>query len=119
MRNRFASICLLATALLVTPDAFAQGRGKKPPAAATKKDDKKAAGDDKKAGGKGAAATGKGATATGKGAASGPAREVSLDEEKPDEGPVNAGQMTEEAAQGKRLFDAERWSEAALILKRV
>ncbi len=27
--------------------------------------------------------------------------------------------MTEEAAQGKRLFDAERWSEAALILKRV
>ena len=36
-----------------------------------------------------------------------------------DEGPVTAGQMTEEAAQAKRLFDGERWSEAALILKRV
>ncbi|MCK6587121.1 MAG: hypothetical protein HUU21_21745 [Polyangiaceae bacterium] len=45
-------------------------------------------------------------------------REVSLDEPA-DEGPVTAGQMTEEAAQGKRLFDAERWSEAALVLKRV
>jgi hypothetical protein len=36
-----------------------------------------------------------------------------------DDGPVTAGQMTEEAAQAKRLFDAERWSEAALALKRV
>jgi hypothetical protein len=35
------------------------------------------------------------------------------------EEPVQAGQMTEEAAQAKRLFDAERWSEAALLLKRV
>src|SRR6185369_12765271 len=44
-------------------------------------------------------------------------KEVVLEEEQ--EGPVTAGQMTEEAAQGKRLFDAERWSEAALVLKRV
>ena len=36
-----------------------------------------------------------------------------------DDGPVTAGQMTEEAAQAKRLFDNERWSEAALLLKRV
>ena len=35
------------------------------------------------------------------------------------EGPVTAGQMTEQAAQAKRLFDAERWSEAALMLKSV
>lgn len=41
------------------------------------------------------------------------------EEEVVDEGPVTAGQMTEDAAQAKRLFDAERWSEAALMLKRV
>lgn len=41
------------------------------------------------------------------------------EEEEADEGPVTAGQMTEEAAQAKRLFDSERWSEAALLLKRV
>ena len=57
-------------------------------------------------------------------------KEINLDEEgeggKPttkqaaaDEGPATAGQMTEDAAQAKRLFDAERWSEAALLLKRV
>ena len=34
-------------------------------------------------------------------------------------GPVTAGQMTEEAATAKRLFDNERWSEAALGLYRV
>ena len=33
--------------------------------------------------------------------------------------PVAAGQPTAEAAQGRRLFDGERWSEAALVLKRV
>ena len=48
---------------------------------------------------------------------------IDLDEEEEgddaDAGPVTAGQMTEEAAQAKRLFDAERWSEAALALKRV
>lgn len=30
-----------------------------------------------------------------------------------------AGQMTETAAQAKRLFDAERWGEAAMLLERV
>jgi tetratricopeptide (TPR) repeat protein len=48
----------------------------------------------------------------------GKAREVNLDDDAA-AGPVTAGQMTEEAAQGKRLFDGERWSEAALVLKRV
>jgi len=46
--------------------------------------------------------------------------DVELDD--PDEsgsGPVAAGQMTEEAAQAKRLFDGERWAQAALSLDRV
>lgn len=34
-------------------------------------------------------------------------------------GPAVAGQMTEEAAQAKRLFDNEHWAEAALALDRV
>ncbi|MCU0693315.1 MAG: hypothetical protein MUF54_18145, partial [Polyangiaceae bacterium] len=34
-------------------------------------------------------------------------------------GPVVAGQMTEAAAQAKRLFDNERWADAALALDRV
>lgn len=42
-------------------------------------------------------------------------REIPLD----DDSPVTAGQMSEEAAQAKRIFDAERWSEAAILLKRV
>ncbi|MDB4994170.1 MAG: hypothetical protein JWM74_1602 [Myxococcaceae bacterium] len=33
--------------------------------------------------------------------------------------PPQAGQMTEQAAQAKRLFDGEKWSEAALALDRV
>jgi hypothetical protein len=99
MRNRLVSVCLVASALLVTPSAFGQtNKGK--PAAAAAKDAKK---DPKKADDKNAAP-----------------REVDLDDEAAaDDGPVTAGQMTEEAAQGKRLFDAERWSEAALALKRV
>jgi tetratricopeptide (TPR) repeat protein len=48
----------------------------------------------------------------------GPTREVNLDEGG-DTGPVTAGQPSEEAAHGKKLFDTEKWSEAALILKRV
>jgi tetratricopeptide (TPR) repeat protein len=79
--------------MLVTPTAFAQ-KGKAPAAAAGKAGDKKA--NDKKASPK----------------------EIELEDEAAD-GPVTAGQMTEEAAQAKRLFDAERWSEAALLLKRV
>ena len=46
--------------------------------------------------------------------------DIDLDE---DEGgasePVSAGQMTEQAASAKKLFDKERWSEAALALHRV
>jgi hypothetical protein len=36
-----------------------------------------------------------------------------------DEEPVAAGEMSEDAALAKRLFDQERWGEAALILKKV
>ncbi|HVY48518.1 MAG TPA: hypothetical protein VHB21_21665 [Minicystis sp.] len=94
MRTRLATICLVASAFVISP-AVAHAQGKKPAkGAAAKPADKKAAGDTKKP------------------------REVNLDEDVK-EGPVTAGQMTEEAAQGKRLFDAERWSEAALILKKV
>jgi hypothetical protein len=47
--------------------------------------------------------------------------DIDLDEEgeKPDAAPVTAGQMTEAAASAKKLFDKERWSEAALALHRV
>jgi len=45
-------------------------------------------------------------------------RDIELDEGAA-AGPVTAGQMTEEAATAKRLFDGERWSEAALGLYRV
>ena len=34
-------------------------------------------------------------------------------------GPAVAGQMSQEAAQAKRLFDGEKWAEAALALNRV
>jgi hypothetical protein len=90
MRIRLAGICLVASSLLLAP-GLGNAQPKKKPAAAA---------------------------APAKGAAAATPREVSLDEPA-DEGPVTAGQMTEEAAQGKRLFDAERWSEAALVLKRV
>ncbi|MDI1482160.1 hypothetical protein [Polyangium sp. y55x31] len=81
--------------MLVAPTAFAQ-KGKAPaaPAAPAAK-----AGDAKKNDKKAAP------------------KEIELEDEA--DGPVTAGQMTEEAAQAKRLFDAERWSESALLLKRV
>jgi tetratricopeptide (TPR) repeat protein len=49
----------------------------------------------------------------------GDGKEIELDDGTADEGPVTAGQMTEEAARGKQLFDAERWGEAAPALERV
>ncbi len=47
--------------------------------------------------------------------------DIDLDEEggSTPTGPVVASQMTEEAAAAKKLFDSERWSEAALELFRV
>ncbi len=114
MRNRLAGLCLVASALLLAP-AAADAQGKKKPVAA--KDAKDTKGDAKKGDKKGAADK-KGDAK--KGGQKGSPKEISLDDDTPaDEGPVVAGQMTEEAAQGKRLFDAERWSEAALVLKRV
>jgi hypothetical protein len=45
---------------------------------------------------------------------------VDLDEDAPEEtGPVAAGQMTEQAAAAKKLFDREKWADAALALYRV
>src|SRR5689334_5063595 len=99
MRTRLARICLLASACLLLTPTLADAQGKKP-AAAAKADPKK----DPKADPK------KDPNAKPK--------EVALEDEG-DSGPVTAGQMTEEAAQAKRLFDGERWAEAAVILKRV
>ena len=47
--------------------------------------------------------------------------DIDLDEGGGDkgEGGASAGQMTEEAAAAKRLFDKERWAEAAVSLYRV
>jgi tetratricopeptide (TPR) repeat protein len=46
--------------------------------------------------------------------------DIDLDEGSSDKGgTASAGQMTEEAAAAKRLFDKERWSEAATALYRV
>lgn len=46
--------------------------------------------------------------------------DIDLDEDAPQEqGPVTAGQMTEEAAAAKKLFDRERWQDAAQALFRV
>lgn len=78
--------------------AFAQG---------AKKKDKKSDKDSKK-----------GATAKKSG------KPIDLDDERGaggagDDEPVTAGDMTEAAAQAKRLFDGERWGEAALLLKQV
>ena len=100
MRTRLATFCLVASlggALLFAPAASFAQPGKKAAAAKDAKKDKNAKDDKGKVAGK---------------------KEINLDEGGGDQ-PVVAGQMTEEAAQGKRLFDAERWSEAALVLKRV
>ena len=96
MRTRLATICLLASSLILAPAAAEAQPKKAAPTAAAKKGAK----DDKKDAKKGETP-----------------KEIQLEEEQ--EGPVTAGQMTEDAAQGKRLFDSERWSEAALVLKRV
>lgn len=88
MRNRLASICLVASALLLSPAVGHAQTGKGKPVGAQQAD--------AKSGGK--------------------PKEINLDE---DAGPVTAGQMTEEAAQAKRLFDSERWADAARQLKRV
>jgi tetratricopeptide (TPR) repeat protein len=44
---------------------------------------------------------------------------VDLEEEALPGEPVTAGPMTDEALRGKRLFDAMRWTDAALVLNRV
>jgi hypothetical protein len=98
MRNRLARIGLLAALLtpaLLSAPGYAEAQGKKPAAAETKK------------GGK--------------------PEVLDLDEEEEEtsskkaepEEQATAGQATEEYAQAKRLFDAAKYQEAALALKRV
>jgi len=96
MRLSFARLCLLASVLMVmlfagTADAQKKPKGTKPP----------------KGGGSGSIELDEPAQP---GAAAKP-----VDNSPP---PV-AGQMTELAAQAKRLFDGEKWQEAALALYRV
>jgi tetratricopeptide (TPR) repeat protein len=94
MRNRLTRICLLATALtFAVTSADAQ---RKKPAPQAESQDKPAKKPSKKA----------------------QHQDIELDDTS-SAGPVTAGQMTEEAATAKRLFDNERWAEAALGLYRV
>jgi hypothetical protein len=111
MRRWVARVCLLASALsFVVGGVDAQPRKKKggaakpPPAAAAPAAPASPAAP--------AAPAGKAA------AKKGEHKDIELDEGA-GAGPVTAGQMTEEAATAKRLFDGERWSEAALGLYRV
>ncbi len=118
MRKRLASLTLAAslfTAFLATPHGDVLGQ----PAKGGQKAGQKAGDKDKgdKAG-KGGDKGQKGGQKGGKGEV------IDLDEDdkgakKADDGPVTAGQMTEEAAQAKRLFDNGKWSQAALALKKV
>lgn len=62
----------------------------------------------------------KGTKAAPKKGDAGGAVDIDLDEDAPaEQGPVVAGQMTDEAAAAKKLFDKERWSDAAIALNRV
>ncbi|HEX2732715.1 MAG TPA: hypothetical protein VHM70_13985 [Polyangiaceae bacterium] len=101
LRKRIAGMCLLASSLALgatlstASTAHAQG--------VIDLDDDE---------GDGAAAQGSGggkAGAKGKGGKDAPA----------EQGPVTAGQMTEDAAAAKSLFDKQKWAEAALALHRV
>jgi hypothetical protein len=107
MRNWVARVCLLASALtLLSTGADAQRRRRpKPPAAETQKP--------APAGQAAAQSAAPAATAAKK-----PGKDIDIDEGGT-AAPAVAGQMTEEAATAKRLFDGERWSEAALALYRV
>jgi len=111
MRNRVARVCLLASALsLVVMGADAQHKKKpkagaaQPPAAAAP------------APAAPPSASPQGGSKNG-GKKSGH-QDIELDDAA-SSGPVSAGQMTEEAATAKKLFDNERWSDAALGLYRV
>src|SRR5262245_34388341 len=103
-----ASLCLSGASVTMTTDAYAQKRPKKGAPAPKPKPQQPAA----------PAAPAHGGS------------DIELDEEKPAAGqpaakpvdnspPPQAGQMTEQAAQAKRLFDGEKWSDAALALYRV
>ncbi len=112
LRKRLVAVCILASAafssgLLVSTHAHAQE------VIDLDADQPKAKPAGKQTGKKGTAKK-----SSKKGA--GGAVDIDLDEGAPAAaGPVVAGQMTEEAAAAKKLFDRERWSEAALALFRV
>jgi tetratricopeptide (TPR) repeat protein len=109
MRKWVARVCLLASVSLIASGADAQkkkkGGAKPPPTQAAPAP----------------AAPGPAAKPTAPGPAAKPPgkrKDIELDEGG-GAAAVTAGQMTEEAATAKRLFDGERWSEAALGLYRV
>ncbi len=127
MRKRLASLTLAAslfTAFLATPHTEVLGQPKQAPKTgkagdakagdAKAGDAKDAKGGDKKGGDKKGGKGGKGGKEV-----------IDLDDDEKggkkaaDDGPVTAGQMTEEAAQAKRLFDNGKWAQAALALKKV
>ena len=107
MRNRLTRICLVATALTFAATSV-DAQTKKKPAAAQDAPQKKAA----------AAQDGAPEKPGKKGSKKQQHQDIELDDSAAS-GPVTAGQMTEEAATAKRLFDNERWAEAALGLYRV
>jgi len=94
LRKRLAALCIFASA------SIAGGLSSAPPAVAQEVVDLDAEEKGKKAAEEGV--------------------DIDLDADAPaQQGPVVAGQMTEAAAKAKKLFDQERWSEAALSLYRV
>jgi len=112
MRKWVARVCLLASVSLIASGADAQKKKKgnaKPPPVQTAPAPAAPPPAAKPA------APPAGAKPPGK---KGDRKDIELDEGG-GAGAVTAGQMTEEAATAKRLFDGERWSEAALGLYRV
>ncbi|MBX3126876.1 MAG: hypothetical protein KF718_09165 [Polyangiaceae bacterium] len=120
LAKRLVAVCILAAAVggLTARDAVAQEviDLDEEPAAKPKPKAKPAGKPAAKPAGKPVAADPK--APAGKEPAAGV--DIDLDEDAPTEqGPVVAGQMTEEAAAAKKLFDRERWAEAAQALHRV
>ncbi len=112
MLNRLARAWLLVSLVAVVPAVAVTG-------AQAQQGQKKGNAPAKGKAGAGAAS----ATPAASGSAKGGTQTVDLDEGTPakpaDAGPVVAGQPTEEAATATRLFEGEKWAEAALALNRV
>jgi tetratricopeptide (TPR) repeat protein len=113
MRNWVARFCLMASAVsLITAGVDAQPKKKKHPKTTTTAPAPAPAPPPAAAPPSGAAPVTKAPPKKGR-------QDIDMDADSGGGAPVTAGQMTEEAATAKRLFDSERWSEAALGLYRV